>query len=116
MLGPKVFGHSQYSGEEVEAAKTAFYDDILRRMNKMLAGQQRYLIARNEPTAVDIIFYNEVSTALMMSRIRVMLLSTLLPLPRRSVITSLHRSMVAGTNGDEGDDGDGLRSHHNTNV
>ena len=36
----------------------------------MLAGQQRYLIARNEPTAVDIIFYNEVSTALMMSRIK----------------------------------------------
>ena len=70
MLGPKVFGHGQYSGEEVEAAKTAFYDDILRRINKMLAGQQRYLIARNEPTAVDIIFYNEVSTALMMSRIK----------------------------------------------
>ena len=38
-LGPKTFGHEMYSGEEVEAAKNAFFDDILKRVNTMLEGR-----------------------------------------------------------------------------
>jgi len=67
MIGPKLFGHEYYSGEEVEAAKLAFLEVLKRLEGLMDKGQ--YLISSVEPTVVDIIYYNEVSTALLLTRI-----------------------------------------------
>ena len=36
VVGPKAFGHELYSGEQVEAAKKAFMNEILERVNSML--------------------------------------------------------------------------------
>ena len=69
VVGPKAFGHELYSGEEVEAAKKAFMTEILDRVNTMLKSSQ-YLVTAMEPTVVDIMFYNEISTALMLTRIK----------------------------------------------
>lgn len=69
IVGPKAFGHEEYEGDEIEAAKSAFCKDILGRIEAML-NNQMFLIAAQEPTAVDIIFYNEISTALMLTRIK----------------------------------------------
>lgn len=69
IVGPKAFGHEEYSGDEIEAAKSAFCKDILGRIEGML-NNQMFLISAQEPTAVDIIFYNEISTALMLTRIK----------------------------------------------
>ena len=68
-MGPKAFGHEDYTGEEIEAAKSALFEDILPRINSMLA-TQKFLISSNEPIVVDIIFYNEISTALMLTRVK----------------------------------------------
>ena len=69
LIGPKAFCHDIYSGEDVEAAKEAFLGDICKRVEKMLENRQ-FLIANNEPTVIDIIFYNEMSTSLMIMRIK----------------------------------------------
>ena len=69
LIGPKAFCHDIYSGEDVEAAKEAFIGDICKRVEKMLENRQ-FLIANNEPTVIDIIFYNEMSTSLMIMRIK----------------------------------------------
>ena len=68
-VGPKAFGVEDFTGEEVEAAKNAFFQDILKRINEMLS-TQKFLISSNEVTVVDIIFYNELSTALMLTRVK----------------------------------------------
>jgi len=65
-VGPKAFDHENYTGEEIEAAKSALFEDILPRVNIMLS-KQKFLISSNEPTVVDIIFYNEISTAIMLT-------------------------------------------------
>lgn len=69
-MGPKAFGHADFTGDEVEAAKAAFFDDILKRVNMMLESGGDFLIARNEPTVVDIVFYNEISSGLMLTRVK----------------------------------------------
>ena len=69
MVGPKAFGHDFYSGEEVENAKAAFLDQTVTQINKMLEKRQ-FLIANNEPTVIDIIFYSEISTALYLLRLK----------------------------------------------
>mmetsp|Transcript_24190 Transcript_24190/g.32424 ORF Transcript_24190/g.32424 Transcript_24190/m.32424 type:complete len:103 (-) Transcript_24190:443-751(-) len=67
MIGPKLFGHELYSGEELEATKLA-YLDVLSRVDGLLE-KGNYLISSVEPTVVDIIFYNEVSIALLLTRL-----------------------------------------------
>ena len=69
LVGPKAFGFEEPTGEEIEAAKEEFFDDILVRINDQLANRQ-FMIAKNEPTVVDIIFYNELSTALLLTRFK----------------------------------------------
>ena len=69
IVGPKAFGHSEFTGEQVEAAKQAFFSDILHRVNAMLENRQ-FLISASEPTVVDIVFYNEISSGLMLTRIK----------------------------------------------
>ena len=69
IVGPKAFGQKDFTGDEVEAAKAAFFGDILNRVNSMLENRQ-FLIAKNEPTVVDIVFYNEISSGLMLTRIK----------------------------------------------
>jgi len=66
MVGPKLFGHDLCSGEELESAKLAFLDVLTRVEGIMNNGN--YLISKVEPTVVDIIFYNEVSIALLLTR------------------------------------------------
>lgn len=66
IVGPKILGHEEYTGEEIEAAKNELFGDILKRVNSMLQDRQ-FLIAKNEPTVVDIIFFNEISTALLLT-------------------------------------------------
>ena len=70
IVGPKAFGHELYSGDEVEAAKLAFLNDILKQVEQMFDSRQ-YLILAFEPTVVDIIFCHEISTALMLTRIKI---------------------------------------------
>jgi len=70
IVGPKAFGHGDYTGDEVEAAKSVFFGDILKRVNTMLEGGGDFLIMRNEPTVVDIVFYNEISSGLMLTRVK----------------------------------------------
>ena len=69
IVGPKAFGHPGFTGEQVEAAKQAFFSDILHRVNDMLENRQ-FLISSSEPTVVDIVFYNEISSGLMLTRIK----------------------------------------------
>ena len=63
LIAPKAFGHPDASGEETEAAKAAFYEDVLVRVNSML-DKRSYLVLGNEATAVDIIYFNEISTVI----------------------------------------------------
>jgi len=69
IVGPKAFGHELYPGDEVEAAKLSFLNDILKRV-ELLFDNRDYLITAIEPTVIDIIFYHEISTALMLTRIK----------------------------------------------
>ena len=69
IVAPKAFGQEEFSGEEIEAAKSVLFDNILKRVDGML-GTQKFLIMSNEPTVIDIIFYNEISTALLLTRVK----------------------------------------------
>lgn len=71
MIGPKAFGLTPFSGEEIEEAKTALFQDILARVDAML-DKKAYLCTMNEPTAVDVMFYSEISTAIMLTNIKAM--------------------------------------------
>ena len=63
LIGPKAFGQGDFNGDQIEAAKNAFFGDVLNRVNSMLEGRQ-FLISKSEPTVIDIIFYNEISSGL----------------------------------------------------
>ena len=67
LVGPKLFDHELYSGEEIEEAKHAFLD-VLTRFDGLF-DKGTYLISAVEPTAIDIVYYNEVSTILLLTRI-----------------------------------------------
>ena len=68
-IGPKAFGHELYSGEEVESAKNDFFDNVCHQVESMLE-KRKFLIANNEVTVIDIIFYNEIATAMLIMRIK----------------------------------------------
>jgi len=70
IVGPKAFGQGDFTGEEVEAAKAAFFGDILKRFDQMLEGGGQFLISSTEATVVDIVFYNEISNGLMLMRVK----------------------------------------------
>ena len=69
IVGPKAFGQPDFTGDEVESAKNAFFGDILNRVNGMLENRQ-FLISKSEPTVVDIIYYNEISSGLALTKIK----------------------------------------------
>ena len=70
LVGPQAFGVNQFTGEEVENAKTSFLEDVLQRLNTLLEGKRQFLISANEATAVDILYYNELSIALFLLRLK----------------------------------------------
>lgn len=69
LIGPKAFGQGDFNGDQIEAAKNAFFGDVLSRVNSMLEGRQ-FLISKSEPTVIDIIFYNEISSGLALTKIK----------------------------------------------
>lgn len=69
LIGPKAFGQGDFNGDQIEAAKNAFFGDVLSRVNSMLEGRQ-FLISKSEPTVIDIIFYNEISSGLALIKIK----------------------------------------------
>ena len=68
LVGPKLFDHELYSGEEIEEAKHAFLD-VLKRFDGLF-DKGTYLISASEPTCIDIMFYNEISTLLLLIRLQ----------------------------------------------
>ena len=69
LIGPKAFGQGDFDGDQIEAAKNAFFGDVLHKVNAMLEGRQ-FLISKSEPTVVDIIYYNEISSGLALTKIK----------------------------------------------
>ena len=74
MVGPKAFGNTQFSAEDVDSAKTDFFQVVLKQLNCMLDSAKpqgnKFLCTPLELTAVDIVFYNEISTVLILSKIK----------------------------------------------
>jgi len=69
LVSPKAFGTEIASGDEVEAAKDAFLNEICKHVENMLDGRS-FLISAHEPTVIDIIFYSEMSTVILLMRIK----------------------------------------------
>ena len=69
ILGPRAFGLDYEDGDEVEAIKSDFLENICNYVESMLK-DRKFLITKNEPTAIDIIFYNEISAAFILCRIK----------------------------------------------
>ena len=68
-VSPRAFGAEHFSGDEVEAAKSDFLNQICKHVENMLENRQ-CLIAVNEPTVIDMIFYNEITLVLLLLRIK----------------------------------------------
>ena len=68
-VSPTSFGAEHFSGDEVEAAKSDFLNKICKHVENMLENRQ-CLIAVNEPTIIDMIFYNEMTLVLLLLRIK----------------------------------------------
>ena len=74
MIAPKAFGDTSFSAEEIDKAKTDFFKVVLKQLNVMLESAKpqgnKFLCTPLELTAVDIVFYNEISTVLILSKIK----------------------------------------------
>ena len=70
VVGPKMFDQEHCSGEELEATKAAVLNTICKRMEQMFSEEVNFLISANEPTVVDIVYYNDIVTALFLMKIK----------------------------------------------
>ena len=66
LIGPKLFDHKLYSGEYIEETKQKFLE-VLTLVDGLF-DKSNFLISV-EPTVVDIMFYNEISIILLLTRI-----------------------------------------------
>jgi len=66
LVGPKAFGEPLYSREQIEEGKKEFFEVILKQLDAMLKDKE-YLCTSVEFSAVDIAFYNEISTVMLLS-------------------------------------------------
>ena len=64
-----MFGEEYAAGEEMEAAKDAFLKEICKHVENLLENRQ-CLISANEPTIIDIAWYNEMITVILLMRIK----------------------------------------------
>ena len=75
MNGPTAFGSTQLSAGEVDKAKQDFFHVVLKQLNSMLECAKpqgnKFLCTPLEFTAVDIAFYNEISTVLILTKIKI---------------------------------------------
>ena len=73
LVGPKTL-NSEFTAEEVDQAKQDFFHIVLKQLNGMLESAKptgnKFLCTPLEMTAVDIVFYNEISTVLILSKIK----------------------------------------------
>ena len=70
VVGPKIFGQEHCSGEELEATKIAVLSTICKRIEQMFSEEVKFLVSSNEPTVVDIVYYNEIVMALFLMKIK----------------------------------------------
>lgn len=70
VVGPKAFGVERCSGDELEATKAAVLNQICKRIEQMFTENAQFLVASNEPTVVDLVYYNELVTALFLMHIK----------------------------------------------
>ena len=65
-----MFGLERCTGEELEMTKSAVLTTICKSIEQMFSEDIKFLVSANEPTVVDIVYYNDIVMALFLMKIK----------------------------------------------